>query len=229
MPKEPTREEPSQRTKALEEERLNADIDTGANRPVIQDMATIINMAEVQSIMDDFYNLTGMVTAILDLKGNVLEQTGWQDICTKFHRKHPQTSQNCTESDLFLVKSLKPGEYAEYKCKNGLWDVVTPLHVGGTHLGNIYTGQFFYDDEQVDEEVFEKQAEMYGFDKKAYLDAFHRIPRYSRETITHLMNFLVKFAVYISKIGLANTLEPLRFFRRLFCLSQATMAWDCSD
>ncbi|GBC62115.1 hypothetical protein DENIS_3078 [Desulfonema ishimotonii] len=168
------------------------------------DLQSIINIDAIQSIMDDFHYLTGMVTAVLDMNGNVIEATGWQDICTRFHRIHPQTAHNCTKSDLYLSKNLRPGEYVDYKCKNGLWDVVTPLYVGTKHLGNIYTGQFFYDDDQIDEETFIRQAEMYGFDKDSYLDALRRIPRYSRKTVEHLMNFLVKFTVYISKIGFAN-------------------------
>ena len=99
-----------------------------------------------------------MVTAILDLKGNVIEATGWQDICTKFHRINPRTAQSCTESDLYLAKNIKPGDYAEYRCKNGLWDVVTPLYIDNKHMGNIYTGQFFYDDDLVDENEFIQQA-----------------------------------------------------------------------
>ena len=168
------------------------------------DLRTIIDIDAIQSTMDDFHRLTNMVTAVLDLDGNVIESTGWQDICTQFHRKNPQTARNCTESDLYLAKNLKPGEYVAYKCKNGLWDVVTPLYVGKKHMGNIYTGQFFYDDDHVDEETFVKQAEMHGFDKDAYLDAFRRIPRYSKESIDHLMGFLVKFTAYISKVGFAN-------------------------
>ncbi len=167
-------------------------------------LGAIINVEKLQSIMDDFHFLTGMVTAILDMNGTVIEATGWQDICTKFHRIHPKTAQNCTESDLYLTENIKPGEYIEYRCKNGLWDVATPLYIGNRHLGNIYTGQFFYDDDSVDEKRFIQQAEAYGFNKEAYLDAFHRIPRYSRETIRHLMHFLVKFTSYISTVSYAN-------------------------
>ena len=65
-------------------------------------------------------------------------------------------------SDLFLAGNLKPGEYVAYQCRNGLWDVVTPLTVGGIHLGNIYTGQFFYDDQEVDIPAFSRQAEACG-------------------------------------------------------------------
>ncbi|MBU1056147.1 MAG: PocR ligand-binding domain-containing protein [Proteobacteria bacterium] len=168
------------------------------------DLCSIINVEELRTIMEDFYNLTHMATAVLDLKGNVIEATGWQDICTKFHRIYPKTACNCTESDLFLAKNLKPGEYINYKCKNGLWDVVTPLYVGENHLGNIYTGQFFYDDEEIDEEFFIKQAETCGFDKDLYLDALRRVPRINRKTVNYLMQFLVKFTKYISRIGSVN-------------------------
>jgi two-component system, cell cycle sensor histidine kinase and response regulator CckA len=168
------------------------------------DLKSLINNTDIQSIMDDFYSLTHMATAILDLKGNVIEATGWQDICTKFHRAHADSSLNCTESDLYLAKNLNPGDYAEYKCKNGLWDVVTPLYVGSEHMGNIYAGQFFYDDEQVDEEYFAKQAAKYGYDKESYLEAFRCVPKYSHETISLLMGFLMKFTTYISSISRAN-------------------------
>ncbi|WP_419663842.1 two component system sensor histidine kinase, hybrid [Desulfosarcina variabilis str. Montpellier] len=222
MPLKPTYEELFQRVKALEEEKSNwlkkieveasaledADIESlKKQEDSIEEkgsLESIIDIEEIQSIMNDFHKLTGMVTAILDMNGTVIEATGWQDICTKFHRVHPETAQNCTESDLYLVKNIKPGEYIGYKCQNGLWDVVTPLYIGNKHLGNIYTGQFFYDDDSADEEMFIQQAEKYGFDKEAYIDAFRRIPRYSRKTISHLMSFLVKFTSYISNVSYAN-------------------------
>jgi len=222
MTKKPTYEELEQRVRALEQEKLESQFmqDTIARGEwqILQtesktisktnlpedDLEVIINVEEIQSIMDDFHYLTNMVTAILDIKGNVIEATGWQDICTKFHRNHPKAARNCTESDLFLAKNLKPGEYIDYKCKNGLWDVVTPLYVGTKHLGNIFTGQFFYDDDPIDEEFFIKQAAIYGFEKDSYMDAYRRIPRYNRETIKHLISFLVKFTTYISRISLLN-------------------------
>ena len=219
----PTYEELAQRVEELEQEKLErklmkVGVAKGEDWPTYKmeseinpeinmlayDLEAIINVEEIQSIMDDFHHLTHMATALLDMNGKVLEATGWQDICTKFHRINPKTARNCTESDLFLAKNLKPGEYIDYKCKNGLWDVVTPLYIGTRHLGNIFTGQFFYDDDPIDEEFFMKQAYLYGFEKDSYMDAYRRIPRYSRETVKHLVNFLVKFTTYVSRIGVLN-------------------------
>ena len=203
MTEKPTYEELEQRVRILEQEKLQSQLfkntivrapkslARNSEYPALNmeitldndidisrdDLKSIINVEKIQLIMDEFYSLTHMVTAILDLEGNVIESTGWQDICTKFHRVHPETARNCTQSDLFLAKNLKPGQYVDYKCKNGLWDVVTPLYIGGRHLGNIFTGQFFYEDDLVDEAFFMEQANFYGFEKEVYMDAYRRIPK----------------------------------------------------
>jgi len=131
----------------------------------------IIDKESVQAVMDDLFKFSGMVMALLDLKGNILIATGWQDICTRFHRLNKDTALRCTESDLFLSQKLPAGEIAEYKCKNGLWDVVTPLFIGGKHVGNIFTGQFFYKEDEKDIEYFERQAEQFNLNKHDYLEA----------------------------------------------------------
>jgi PAS domain S-box-containing protein len=168
------------------------------------ELSTIIDVPSIQSLMDDFYKLTNMALAILDLKGKVLIALGWQDICTQYHRVHPQTALNCMESDLFLARNMRQGEYVAYKCKNQLWDVVTPLYIGGKHVGNIYTGQFFFDDETIDEDTFIRQAARYGFDRESYLSALHRVPRLSRDRVNALMNFLTKFSVLVSELSYSN-------------------------
>jgi PAS domain S-box-containing protein len=180
---------------------LNPDLDI-----LDLDLGKFIDIGEIGAIMENFTAVTGMVTAVLDLKGKVLIATGWQDICVEFHRANPETAANCTESDGFLAGNLKKGEFIDYRCKNGLWDVVTPLFLGDKHFGNIFSGQFFYDTDSVDEGYFSRQAEIYGFDKAAYIGALRRVPRYDKETIGKMMRFLVGFFTQISRNSLANIL-----------------------
>jgi PAS domain-containing protein len=118
---------------------LSPDVDLGE-----QELANIIDSSAIQSLMDDFYAVSGMGIGIIDLRGNVLVATGWQEICTKFHRVHPGAQQNCFESDLKLTQGVPPGEFRAYKCKNNLWDLVTPIFLGGKHVGNIFIGQFYW-------------------------------------------------------------------------------------
>jgi PAS domain S-box-containing protein len=189
------------------EERLRLKLDSilSPDAAIIdEELSNILDTPAIQALMEDFTRLTGMAMAIIDLRGKVLVATGWQDICTQFHRVNPQAAENCTTSDLFLAQNLRPGEYAAYKCQNHLWDVATPLFIGGKHVGNIYTGQFFYDDEPVDEQLFIDQAAKYGFDRELYLSALHRVPRISRERVKPVMDFLTKFSALVSKLSYSN-------------------------
>lgn len=163
-----------------------------------------VDIATIQTLMEDVSAATGMVTAILDTEGRVLVATGWQGICTHFHRACAASSANCTESDLFLARTLAEGECVEYRCKNGLWDVVTPLYVEGRHVGNIYTGQFFYDTDTVDEAAFVDQAACYGYPEAPYLEALRRVPRRDRQTVRAFMHFLVHITQFISRLSYAN-------------------------
>ena len=170
------------------------------------ELGDIIDAQELQSMMNDFYAITHMGIGIIDIRGNVLVGTGWQDICTKFHRVNPETCANCIESDTLLTEGVEPGTFRKYKCKNNMWDIVTPIIVGGNHVGNIFLGQFLYDDESIDIELFRAQAARYGFDEQTYLAALERVPRWSREKVDTLMTFYAKFAGMISTLSYRNLL-----------------------
>jgi len=167
-------------------------------------LGELIDVVAVQALMDDFYAFSDMPIALIDLEGRVLVGTGWQDVCTKFHRVNPETLANCRESDLVLTQGVARGAFRAYTCKNGLSDTVTPLFVGETHVGNVFTGQFFYDGEEPDIAFFEKQAERYGFDRDGYLDAIRRVPRVSHASIDALMRFYIRLAEQIARTGYAN-------------------------
>ena len=170
----------------------------------IATLEDIICSLEFQSLMDDFYELTGIPMSIIDLNGNVLVGAGWQDICTYYHRIHPECAQNCLESDLYLTTDIKPGEFKIYKCKNNMWDIATPIVINGNHLGNIYMGQFFFEDEPVDYDLFKEQARRYGFDKQKYMEALQKVPRWPREKVNKAMRFYTKLAHLISTQGHSN-------------------------
>ncbi len=89
-----------------------------------------------------FIELTHLTLALIDLQGKVLVGVGWQDICTKFHRVHPETCRRCLESDTILSRGVPPGSFKLYKCKNNMWTMATPVVVAGKHVGNLFIGQF---------------------------------------------------------------------------------------
>lgn len=168
------------------------------------ELSDIIDSEALQSMMDNFYQVTGIGIGVIDMKGNVLVATGWQDICTRFHRVHPDTAHACKESDLRLSSGVSPGEFRLYRCKNNMWDIATPLMVGDKHMGNIFLGQFFFEDEEPDREAFRRQAQLYGFDEQEYLDALDRVPRWSRERIDTVMRFYSQFTDTIASLSYGN-------------------------
>lgn len=168
------------------------------------ELADILDIDAVQSIMNGFYKLIPVPMAILDLKGNILVGVGWQDVCTRFHRANPDTCAHCIESDTQLTAGVPPGEFKLYKCKNNMWDVATPIVVGGKHVGNLFAGQFFFDDEEPDFELFRRQARQHGFDEEEYLAAIQKAPRLSRQTVSDGMTFFISIADMISKLSYGN-------------------------
>ncbi len=73
------------------------------------DLADILDAPEIQALMADLYRITGLKMSIINLKGRVLVEVGWQDICLKFHRNHPETLKNCLESDTDLTAGVPQG------------------------------------------------------------------------------------------------------------------------
>ena len=198
MEKKPTYEELEIRVKELEKDELDrkraSDVlvesepqfqekldlnlmSNGGMDAVTLNLADIIDTQAIQSLMDDFFSLTNIGVAILDLQGKILVATGWQDICTQFHRIHPEASKNCLKSDLELSNSVEPGTFKLYRCENNMWDMATPITVGEKRVGNLYLGQFLFESETPDLEVFRSQAQKYGFDEKKYLAALEKVPR----------------------------------------------------
>jgi PAS domain S-box-containing protein len=176
------------------------------------ELSDIIDSEKVQKLMDEFYQLTNVGIGIIDLHGKVLVGTGWQDICTKFHRVNPESRRLCIESDLELSSNVPVGTFKQYRCKNNMWDIATPIMLGNEHVGNIFLGQFLFDDETPDYKVFRQQARRYGFNEQEYIAALDRVPRWSRKTVNAAMSFYTALAGMIgdlsySSIKLANALE----------------------
>jgi ligand-binding sensor protein/anti-sigma regulatory factor (Ser/Thr protein kinase) len=177
------------------------------------ELAGLIDLERVERLCESLSEAFGFALAVLDRRGDVLVATGWQEICTRFHRENAETLQGCLESDLSinrrLVEGLDASEHYAYRCRNGLWDVAFPLVVAGEHLANVYTGQFLFEDDAVDREEFAARARRLGFDEDAYLAALDRVPVISHEHLRRTITFLGDFVSMLGEMGL-NALERER-------------------
>ena len=167
----------------------------------------LVDIDKVKELLTSFYELTGVISALEDLDGNIFEGVdgsvaiGWHDICLNFHRKHPETLKKCIESGTRICNKLKSGEkQSSHICLNGLVDIAVPVYIGGEHLANLFAGQFFFEPPNV--EFFRQQAHKYGFDEEEYLVALSKVDVFSEEFIEKAMIFLTNLASVIGEMGL---------------------------
>jgi PAS domain S-box-containing protein len=85
-----------------------------------------------------------------------------------------------------------------------MWDIATPIIVGGQHVGNIFLGQFFFEGEPIDYELFRSQARQYGFNEEKYIAELEKVPRLSREVVNTIMAFFMKLSNMLSHLGYSN-------------------------
>ncbi|MBF0295059.1 MAG: PAS domain S-box protein [Magnetococcales bacterium] len=168
-------------------------------------LTDLIDIAKVQSLADALYQAAGIPIGIIDLDNNILAATGWQEICTCFHRVHPETAGLCHISDAHIANRLRENpttECVEYKCANGLWDIAIPILVDGRHLATCFLGQFHYAGEEPNDAFFRGQAARYGFDQERYLDALRRVPVFSREKIQAVLAYNRELIGLLSTMGM---------------------------
>jgi diguanylate cyclase (GGDEF)-like protein/PAS domain S-box-containing protein len=160
-----------------------------------------LDFERVNNLLEGFNKSTGFVVAILDVDGRILSKPGWRSICTEFHRIHPETAARCTMSDTILAHKLDEGErYRAYTCLNGLIDVAMPIVIRGEHVANLFSGQFFFEEPDVD--FFKAQAARFGFDEQTYLEALKEVPVVTQDKVKIVMDFLLDMTQLISEMTL---------------------------
>lgn len=166
----------------------------------------LVDIDQIRHLLEAQHRIHGTPFAIIDENENVLLAVGWQDICVRFHRMHPDSCVRCRESDAFIKSHLRrsSGEYLEYRCKNGLWDVAMPITINGEHLATFFISQFFYEDDKPDLDYFRAQAAEFGFEESDYLQAVVKVQVHSREHIRKIIEYSRNLVQVMAELGLKN-------------------------
>ena len=133
------------------------------------ELADVLDVATIEPLLADFQAVVHLPTALVDLRGKIHAGVNWQTICTPFRCNSPEPCNNCVESGTRLCSGIAEGTFKLYKCKNQMWDVATPIVVGGKHLGNLFCGQFLFEDDVLDREDLCRHAKQHSLDEKEYL------------------------------------------------------------
>jgi len=84
----------------------------------------LVDIEDLRRICDQFSQATGFTTGLVSYPAQeVLIATGWRDVCTKFHRTHPESAKHCKNSNIHLTQQLK--ELKEWGCP----DVSTTYYI----------------------------------------------------------------------------------------------------
>ena len=168
------------------------------------ELKDVVDISQLQARMDSFHKISSIPVGILDADGNILVAAGWQDVCAKYHRVHPETAANCKISDAYLKSNLRAGEYVEHKCRNSMRELATPIIIKDKHWATLFLGQFFYDDETVDMDFFRRQAATHGFPMESYMDALAKVPVLSRQKVKDIMGYCAQLVQMLITMGLAR-------------------------
>jgi len=161
----------------------------------------LVDVKRIQELADLFYKATGIPSAVIDPDGIVITGSGWQPICTAFHRVHPEARDRCIESDTVIANQIESGrKYTVYRCRNGLIDAATPILIEGEHVANLFTGQFLFT--PPDPDFFREQARRFGFDEDEYLDAAANIPVIDEEKLLPILDYLAALAEVVGDMGI---------------------------
>ena len=169
----------------------------------------LIDVPKLQELTDELYTATSIPSAIVAMDGEILTGSGWQKICTDFHRKHPQIEKECIESDTNIRTKLADGEpFVIYKCPRGLVDASSPIIIDGEHVANVFSGQVFLESrDETTERFFREQARKFGFDEAEYIKAFKKVPIFEEEKFRAGISFLAKLAQSTADNGLTRLRE----------------------
>ena len=206
---------------------------TGSSRI---DFKRLVDIPALQELTDELYRATSIPSAVITMDGEVLSGSGWQRICTDFHRRHPDLEKECIAADVAIRKRLDDGEpFVIYRCPRGLIDASSPVIIEGQHVANVFAGQLFTEPPDAAMEAsFREQARRFGLDEKAYLEAFREVPVFPESRFRPALSFLARFARLLASIGLArlrelDAMEELRSSERRYrqlVESTAAVPWE---
>ena len=167
------------------------------------ELEEIIDLREVHSLMNNLHKVFRVPIYMTDIEGNILISAECVDSSTKSHSLRAESLTHCIESDQNPSNSILHGKSKLYKCKNGMWNIVTPLKLGGQHVGDIHAGQFLFEDDPVDHKFLLSQYRQKGFSEKEYMSLLEIAPWLDKEGVDKINGSLLVFAKVIDDKYLA--------------------------
>lgn len=193
------------------------------------ELRDLVDIQQIKSLQDRLYDIYPVPTSIKNLSGEIITSGCGEDLCHKYHRKHPDSVEICKESDSYFSENVsKEKSLVNFKCPFGLIDYAFPIVIDDIQYGNFFAGHVFI--EEPDMDYFEKLAQKFGFNKEEYLKDINQVPVLEEQKLGKFLGFVKELLNLLAVSGLKrlkeieaaeNLLENEEKFRTIFELAPA--------
>jgi PAS domain S-box-containing protein len=77
--------------------------------PPCSPLGELVDLPALQRTAEALHAATGIPFSLIGTDGAIYVGAGWQDICMRFHRRHPETLQACIDSDTRIGELISDG------------------------------------------------------------------------------------------------------------------------
>ncbi len=138
------------------------------------DIRDFLDIPQLEKLMEDWSNATGLATIGVDANGEYFTKAiNFNDFCMKYTRGSEEGAKRCQKCDAECTGT--------YFCHAGLMDFSRDIIVNGQKVGAVIGGQVL--PEEPDDDKFRKIAKELGVPEDSYLEALHRVPVRSEQSI----------------------------------------------
>lgn len=143
-------------------------------------MRAVFDKVGLQTLLQDFYQLTGLRTVVFDEWGiDVLSYPPELPAYCRLIRATPAGEQGCRLCDQKACRQARrEGGTLIYPCHAGLIEAITPIQVEDVIVGYLLLGHIVQGaDEEAEWRCARTSCEPYGISEKQLYDAYSQLPR----------------------------------------------------
>ncbi len=177
-------------------------------------LSQLVDAAKVQSLTDILHKATGVSVSVINTDGTILADSGWQEVCLRFHYIGRKTRRYCRRGETSIAFDQAAGQpYNIERCRNGLIDASGPVTVLGQHVANFVAGQFLL--QPPDMKFFKRQARQSGFDEPAYIKALSKIPVIDEAGLRAFLQCFSILTEILGEAGVTKVVEEMDLRKQL--------------
>lgn len=169
-----------------------------------------MNIPELERLLYDFYQISGMEVAILDTKHHTIlsNRSPGKNFCACVH-KHPKCLEICIQSDRTRLNHVEEnGRLLTYICPFGIFEAIAPILKNGVVIAYVFFAMAIEEREGCDDLPVQKVLEIAPAADAEYLrQCIIETPHYSRKTLEAYSDLLLVMAEYIEKYDLMSENE----------------------